>query len=347
MSRKGAKRNSSVRMRNPELDLTKMVAIYLVVVGHLFHEAGYTAAGINMSHMPALFFLSGYLAFSSVRKHSKRELFKRKVHSLAVPYLIWSTVSFGANLMLALLQGHVDIQSATAEFVEIYFHARSVWFLLQLFAAFCVLLGCQYLSQHWKWNQLLVNGAVYMVLIWLLPNKLFDFSKLKWLYPFFLGGYLVAENKDKVQSCKYRRVLSTASLLYPIGIQFLVMPDEFTQYTTFTYKDLLAAVVGAGYYLLSALGIVLIFTIARLISRTKISGFLAEIGTYSLDIYVVHMFCIKLFPMAALLQGKSAVLVKGSLLVYAAVIVLGVFIAAKYLLRKMKLYCIAVGKGPA
>lgn len=76
-----------MKERKPEFDLVKTVAMYLVVAGHLFDMAGYLAIGVNMCHVPALYFSSGYLAFSSTKKRSESELLRRKCANLAVPYI--------------------------------------------------------------------------------------------------------------------------------------------------------------------------------------------------------------------------------------------------------------------
>lgn len=240
------------------------------------------------------------------------------------------------------LKGHLTKQNAGTEFIEIFVHARSVWFLVQLLAAFCVFLVCLRLSKQRGWNLLLVNGIAYMILCWLLPDTWFAFTKFKWLYPFFLLGYFIAKNKEEIYKCTYLWILSGMSLLYPVLVCRFIGADEFEQYTTAAYKTPSGFAAGIGCYLLSALGIVLLFTIAKTLAKTGLSKLLAEVGTYSIDIYVTHMLCIKFLPVIPILEGSDYRQI--FLFTYAAVIVLFIFLAAKFFLRKIPLYCIAVGK---
>ena len=331
-----------MQTRKPEFDLVKAVAMYLVVAGHLFDMAGYPAIGMNMCHVPALYFSSGYLALSSTEIYSGSELFRRKCTSLAVPYMIWSSISLAANLILMALQGRLSKPSVWTEFVEIFVHARSVWFLVQLFVAFGVFLICLRLSKQRGWNLLLVNGITYMILCWLLPDTLFAFTKFKWLYPFFLLGYFTAKNREKIQKCTYLWILSVMSLLYPVLVCRFIGPNRFEQYTTAAYKDSFDFAAGIGCYILSILGIILLFTIGTILARTGFSRLLGEIGTYSIDIYVTHMLCIKFLPIVSVFGESDYQQI--FLLIYAAVIVLFIFLAVKFFLRKIPFYCAVIGR---
>lgn len=117
-------------MREIDKDIDKGIAIYLVVLGHLFGGAN---PYITFCHMPVFFFVSGYFAYSSMQKHKSRDIIKRKIESLLIPYLFWSGVSFVANVGVKYLNGSITRDMIKVEFIDVFLMARSVWFLVILF----------------------------------------------------------------------------------------------------------------------------------------------------------------------------------------------------------------------
>lgn len=59
-----------MQKRLDQFDIMKAVAIYLVVVGHLFQRISWDVGGIIFFlHMPAFFFISGYFTEKSLEKY--------------------------------------------------------------------------------------------------------------------------------------------------------------------------------------------------------------------------------------------------------------------------------------
>lgn len=65
-------------MRDEKWDITKAIAIYLVVLGHLLALFGVTSNIINFSHMPIFFFISEYFLNHSLTKYNFFEVIKKK-----------------------------------------------------------------------------------------------------------------------------------------------------------------------------------------------------------------------------------------------------------------------------
>lgn len=76
------------------IDQAKVIAIYLVVLGHLLQTTGCEGGLHNfiyLFHMPFFFFVSGYLF--KTKEHSWCQLIKRVWKSLIIPYLLLNVVS--------------------------------------------------------------------------------------------------------------------------------------------------------------------------------------------------------------------------------------------------------------
>ena len=135
---------------------------------------------------------------------SDNQILLNKIKTLIIPYLIWSSISFVSNLGLLYLHKNLSLNSAMEEFYCIFINSRSVWFLIQLFFAFFVFIVCKKIAKKLKLSAILVNIIAYVILCEILPLEIFSFVKFKWLYPFFLLGYIISmankQNKLKISN---------------------------------------------------------------------------------------------------------------------------------------------------
>lgn len=336
-----------MKERKTELDIAKGVAMYLVVLGHLLNQlAGDPAVIINFCHMPAMFFISGTLFVSSLQRNSPEQILKKKLKGLMLPYFAWSAISFAANVARMTIGGDLSYESIRAEAVSIFLYARSVWFLAQLFLVFLVFLGVFLISRKFHMNIGMIGAVIWLCLALILPNKLLAAYKFKWLFPFFLAGYLLAERPgliSRIKKCGIDKVLIGAALLFPWLAATIFRDDLFWQYTDFRYEHPTAILYGVLCYIISGLGIVLIFTIARGLSRCHLKNICAEIGKYSMDIYVVHMLLIKFIPFPERDSHWELIFSYGILPLYALAVVLLIWKMSTWMFRRSRAYRLLVG----
>lgn len=326
-------------------DILRGLSMYLVVLGHIIPSKSALFFYINDLHMPMLFFLSGWWGFVSFEKNGSNVLVG-KIHRLLLPYMSWSLVALVFNLAFQSLLGNgAQIGAMTA---KILLGANSVWFFIVLYAAFGLMWLIQMAEKrgcHWA-------PPILFLMALLLPNELFMLSKLKVLFPMFYLGYTlrrVGFRFEMIAKGYFVRALS--------GGLFLVLPmllydqTNFVNYSYFEFSGRAALSALADYILYTALALCGVYfsisVLAPLLKKGRIGGMLASVGKYSMDIYGVHMFPVKL---AAFITPEIFSGVSGSALVIQSVLAAGVtwlcWILAKYLLHRIKLYkAIFLGEG--
>jgi len=338
------------KQRTAIFDIAKLLAIFLVVLGHLLNECvGDPTILINFFHMPVLFFISGYFAAFSLIKYETGIIVGKKIKSLLVPYLFWSGVSLAANLALGVIKGTFAPETVLQEAASIFLYARSVWFLAELLVSFLVFLAVHEFVRRMGKPSFAVPAqfVVWLLLSCLIPGELFAFYKFKWLYPFFLAGWIVAQNRERVVNWLNSRrngfAARIVSLTFPVLVFVFLNENAFWEYTQFTYSQPQNTLYGILYYLISLTGVGLVMTLSYWISKTGVSGICAEIGTYSMDIYVIHMFIVKVIQIVFSGNGMGKAAVYGLFSGISLLIVVFIWLMSKWILRKFSLFRIMVG----
>ncbi len=186
--------------RNLLIDALRFVAIAMVVLTHVlnlrweFKELPYAAEVVRAMmafNMPLFAFVSGYVNRGLERDGALRFL-RGKALALLVPYYAWIIVEMPLR--------RVALADAPARLVRALYDPLAsfqMWFLLVLFAAFVVLAVAWRVnrSEWWLGGGALVVGL--SPLVWQPDGNLL--VRLCWLYPFVVGGYLVAQHRE---SCR-------------------------------------------------------------------------------------------------------------------------------------------------
>lgn len=336
--------------RNEIFDLAKGVGIYLVVVGHLLNEGGNLLFQIiSLFHMPLFFFISGWFLWQEINKYTVGVLVMKKVRTILIPFFFWSLVSLFANTLFDYLNGNLRPELFMKSSFEILVQARSVWFLIQLFLTFLLFVVC------YKINIKLFNKVHYLIFfaVWLLmclalPNQLLSCYKLKWLFPYYIVGFFartIKEKKGEMQSKYVKKIKSFILLFYPIvSIIIILKLHEMQPFFEFTIYGKLDQRVGIHYdlsiisFLLGMLGIAFIFELSILF-KGKIRRAISNIGRYSIDIYVIHMFLIKIIMLLSRVIQKNVILYNYVLVpIYACLITFVVWQFSKQILHRIKAY---------
>lgn len=332
-----------MKTRIPEIDIIKGLSIYLVVLGHLLDLIGDPAPAINLCHIAAFFFVSGFLLHGSLERHGIGGVLRSKTRGLLIPYLVWSAVSLIANLGLSFIHGGaMTLQAFAAEFTDVFLRGRSVWFLIQLLFAHYVFLMCKKLVKKdgvfW-----VASIVIYLLLCLILPDNWFQFILFKRLYGFFMAGYAVASLPNLrgiyVKST-VTRILAAVSCTYPLLVWLFFRSGLYAQMNAGALKPL-AVLLGM---ITGGVGVLLICAAATLLRNRRTGDVLAVIGQYSIDVYVMHMFLVKFLPVHTLVARLPVSVTYVFMFVYAAMIVAVIYCLSAYVLRRSRFYCLSVGR---
>lgn len=180
--------NMVAKQRLSYVDLSKAIAIWLVVWGHsLSCLAGNDAMSggafqwignwIYSFHMPLFMILSGFFASSALQ---------RPVHVMVwqkFRQLVWPCVTFGC--ILAMLYRYWSIHLDTLQHGVLFFGLfYDYWFLHCLFANFCIAWIVYRMPRRLR---LLVFGIILIAIFYMFSrgHNLFNMSTMT--FPFFIG----------------------------------------------------------------------------------------------------------------------------------------------------------------
>ena len=344
-----------MKKRNVTFDIVKALAIWLMVVGHFLDGSQNILRTIIYSfHMPLFFMVSGYLAGG--RTEPLRASLRKKVTGLLVPYLIWSAVSFLVHAALLLWQRHPEQIGAQA--LDIFVYARSVWFLLVLFLTAVLFDVMARVARRCHIPTVLAELALWLGLAALYHGEVFRFGKWVFLFPFYLVGYELRWWVDRKADPERPHSLSSgakwwlppAAILawagYAVLVWWTYRADAYDFYHAGGLYSLDYLLTNLIYFGVSLLGVACAFLTAEAIRRAcgRVAPSIGRIGIYSLDIYVIHM--IGVAALANLLTRLVPNVPLREWCVYPAtalVICVVITILADRLLRRWKLYRVAVG----
>ena len=338
--------------REQSIDVMKGIAIYLVVLGHLCH--GYSPVAtklINVCHMPAFFFISGLFFARSVDKRPGVKFVVEKVRTLLIPFLIWSGVAFLFSILSMLfVQGNAN--QIFGEFIEIFVKARSVWFLLVLFLTFIVTWGIKAVTKN-KQGFWIVSLLICLVAFFACNTEVFRIYKFRWLYPFFLLGILVSEKEyyfDRLVKMKERKLpFQMCVALFVMGTYYACISFGLTEEAFYEFQGAQWKFEQVGVYifciLLGLLGTMGILEVSVLISKmSMVQNVLGIVGQYSIDIYVIHMFMVKMMTILFDRVSQDSMLLSiVAFMIYSVIIVALIMALDMLILRKSKWFRTSIG----
>lgn len=292
--------------RNLFVDVIKAFAIILVVVGHCIQ---YGAGNVFMQeklfyddmvfkaiysfHMPLFMLVSGYL-FASTRHKSIKDVVVGKFRSLVIPILCWNTIPIVCYIAQLIINDNFSILVAIK--YAIGYNIGSFWFLWAVFGCSCIVI---LISKAFK-DRLWVYVFLFLM-TFVIPDD-FNIFLYKYMYPFFVVGYLYGKNNLKE---KWMNIYSKKSVVVLLGLTFVALlcffnKDSFIYTSGYTllgrdwatqlYIDLYRFVVGfvgSGFAIVSLYNIYKVSTVRKWIRSNKI---ILTIGQNSLGIYIVSTF---------------------------------------------------------
>lgn len=273
--------------RSQTIDALKGVAILIVMAGHVLTwnhmEDAYIYDVIKVIQMPLFMMVSGYLCGISRRVGNIAQygqVLKKRGISYLVPFFFW----------IVLLHPFHPISSVID---TLFCLDKGLWFLMTLFLLNLMIYTAQLAGEKAGRCKRLVFWTVYflmaafVVLETLLGWEFLSPGLTRLYLPFYLAGYLTGEYREAVKriSEKWKIVLC---ILAAGGLLYLAAACDLLDVGSILFlgRQILA----------SFLGCYVIIYLMTICHDGKAKRFLAWLGGYTLEVYVLH------FHFAALLN---------------------------------------------
>jgi len=294
-------------------DAMKGFGILLVIMGHALQQSGpdfednFAFRLIYSFHMPLFFFVSGYLFQAGLER---KKLFPftftlKKARALVVPFLSW-------YLIFGLWQGlPPDMTFSTFVHRFVDNPTYGYWFLWVLFLCFVSFLPLVWLQQRlsakWHWI-LIVLSYLFAHYIRKQPINEYGLLLLKIHYFYFAAGFFL---------CCWRKYLSIFKNWWPelclVGFLFMIpyyryrrggeMP--FHAYLVTYHHRRVALLTDVFKYSLALFGIGSAAQVVKALIRGRGGRWLAWIGRHTLDIYVIHLPALSLYPFGLIFSNRT------------------------------------------
>ena len=302
--------------RNQTLDALKGFAILIVMVGHVFSwnhmEDGYIYDAIKVIQMPLFFMVSGYLCgigrkIKSLADYGK--ILKKRALAYLVPFFFWIVLKHPLAPVSSIVKTLFKLD-------------EGLWYLMTLFILTVMVYTAQLAAEKVEARKTLIFWGVYLVLAVLVVAQSFsgwEFLSpgLTRLYlPFYMTGYLAGEYREQVEKVPGKAKAALA-VVTGIGWLALIIGADLVDVSTLLKlgRQVLASFLGC-------YTVIYLMTLCR---DGKVKRFLAWLGNYTLEIYVLH------FHFATVLnQGKDYALYtwEGLLFLVASFVVMSAITAA-------------------
>jgi fucose 4-O-acetylase-like acetyltransferase len=273
--------------RNHWVDEAKALGIILVVYGHVargLEKAGIFEGGrvyalidsvIYSFHMPLFFFLSGLFFFKSFETRGAKGLLASKLDTIAYPYVIWSLLQGGIELVMA---AHTNGGMSGAQLFSVLWEPRAqFWFLYALFFIFVLAaLVFAWLPSVTVWPLAAASVLVYID-PGVLPDSVVSIYVARNLV-YFMMGVIFSKLALEGRLGAPHHAVFLGALFFAAQYGFHVLQGK-------TYKN-------SGLEALALAGISILF-IASVSLRQWVgrAAWLSKIGEASMAIYLAHIVC--------------------------------------------------------
>lgn len=287
------------------VDYARGLAIILVVYRHTmvglrrsgFHVPSflYNIQEFLMNvRMPVFFVLSGIFLYSSLQKSKSKQVAVKKVKTLLYPYVLWAIVLITMQIFLS---DYTNSNRTFKDYSYILLQPRELdhmWYLLALFNCSLLLIVLFKWMQRNPWLHLCL--ALVMHFTHFLFREYSFFSDIAYYYVFLTIGVMVSQPAKEFD--KKPKELFIKFLIITIPI-FVAGQLFWLHHIDNSYEPLKEI------YLLPFLLIVLVacfmfYLTCRLLYSAGVAKWLNVVGKNALYVYILHLFVISSFRIAAL-----------------------------------------------
>lgn len=268
--------------RSQTIDALKGIAILIVMAGHVLTwnhmEDGYIYDVIKVIQMPLFMMVSGYLCGIGRRVENITQygrVLKKRGISYLVPFFFWIILLHPLHPLSSIIE-------------TLFCLDKGLWFLMTLFVLNFMIYTAQLAGAKAGHGKRLVFWAVYallaaLVILETLLGWQFLSPGLTRLYlPFYLAGYLTGEYRETVKriSKEQKPAFCILGAVAAGGLFYLAAACDLLDVGSLALlgRQLLA----------SFLGCYAVICLMLLWREGKAKRFLAWLGGYTLEIYVLH-----------------------------------------------------------
>lgn len=137
--------------------------------------------------MPLFAIIAGYLLSKSLHKRGSYEVLTSRMRSLEIPIITWSIINFG--IQIRCYGSFNSIKEMLKQYIWVLIGTH--WFLWAILFCTISVIFIHQLCKDFIWAYVIV-----LLLGFVIPDE-FNLSYFKFLYPFFVGGYLWEKNNCK------------------------------------------------------------------------------------------------------------------------------------------------------
>ena len=179
------------KQRDEYLDFVKGIAVFLVVYGHCIQY--FSICGdffeniifkyIYSFHMPLFMFISGYLFFRTVSRHTLRDTLMRKWRGILVPAIVWGGLYYIVEIAIKYIQG----ERTEVNISGLLHSVSGYWFIWSVFSCVIVMAVVYYVvPKRMMWLGVIVGLAGIICF----PNMWMNV----FMYPYFVIGFCCKED---------------------------------------------------------------------------------------------------------------------------------------------------------
>lgn len=274
-----------IKQRTDWIDNAKALGIILVVYGHV--ARGLFSAGIDTPspfyqvidqviysfHMPLFFFLSGLFFMQTMAHKGTGKLVLGKVDTLLYPYVVWSLIQGGIEV---LLSQHANGAVTWSDVFALWWWPRAqFWFLYALFFVFAFA-SLVYWACSSSRHGLILGASIF---IYLFPTPLTHY-----VIPHFIVGHLVFFCLGIVFTAHLKMEwFSSWAALFALTAMFVIAQWLFHGVFALQLTEKSTALLAV-----TVISILLVISLAAHLARMELK-LLTYIGTASMGIYLMHI----------------------------------------------------------
>ena len=282
--------------RSRLIDNLKGLTIFLMVYGHFIQNTlsqpnlYYSDAIFKIIysfHMPMFALISGYLFYHSVFKKSLKALMISWIKRFLVPIVLWSAINWGLSCCIhEKIEFNLLFNTITGNYL---------WFLWSILAAQIIIACCVKFIPD---NIRMIGMIIGFFAMYLFPNPEMNL----FLYLFFVLGYCVNQHEvyKKLSNFKARFLsiplwiilllfYSNDSYIYTTGISIWENGKTISEHFLI---DVYRYVIG----LCGCLSVIILIKILTQLQKNK-SRILQRFGMYSMQVYIIQSFIMKIYPL--------------------------------------------------
>lgn len=282
--------DEAIKIREPWIDLSKVILIYLMVTCHL--GVSHTADTMIVSfHMSAFFLISGYLH----KKGTWLVSMKKSIKRLLVPvlffnilgYCVWcfqnSDIPFSVREYITKpILGIVMLDPLVARPM-----CMPMWFCVALFFAKSLSLACRT-----KRQQIIMLAGCFVAVIMFLNVKIGGGNFIGRIFlatVFYISGFLLKENVGKLLSSKTNFKILTMLLSF-VFLCALALYNGRISWLNFNFGSFFILFIFTSYF-----GALFIFCFSSLVYKKDIFA-IAYLSKNTMTILGIHLMLFPLLP---------------------------------------------------